>query len=110
VCSSDLYWAINLAMKSLFSFMLFFTLGGVRVDEQTGEALRGDGSRIPGLYAAGRAAVGICANTYACSGLSLADGVFSGRRAGRHCAAANNLNEMEESPSCRTPTAIASTS
>lgn len=33
------------------------------------------------LYAAGRAAVGICSNSYV-SGLSLADCVFSGRRAG----------------------------
>ncbi len=39
------------------------------------------------LYAAGRTAVGICSNSYV-SGLSLADCVFSGRRAGRHAAAA----------------------
>lgn len=82
------YWAVNMAMKNKFSFMMFFTLGGIRVDEETGEALTANGARIAGLYAAGRAAVGICANTYACSGLSLADGVFSGRRAGRNCAAA----------------------
>jgi len=42
---------------------------------------------VPGLYAAGRTAVGICSNSYV-SGLSLADCVFSGRRAGRHIATA----------------------
>lgn len=92
------YWAVNLAMKSRVSFMMFFTLGGIRVDERTGEALRPDGSRIAGLYAAGRAAVGICANTYACSGLSLADGVFSGRRAGRHAATGEGAGADSLSP------------
>ncbi|MFI5495231.1 FAD-binding protein [Actinoplanes sp. NPDC051859] len=62
------------------------TLGGLRVDEETGHVLRADGSRIPGLYAAGRTAVGICSHNYV-SGLSLADCVFSGRRAGRSAAA-----------------------
>jgi 3-oxo-5alpha-steroid 4-dehydrogenase len=58
------------------------TLGGLAVDEDTGQVLRADGSPIDGLYAAGRSAVGICSNSYV-SGLSLADCVFSGRRAGR---------------------------
>jgi len=57
------------------------TLGGLRVDEETGQVRRADGSTIPGLYAAGRTAIGICSNSYV-SGLSLADCVFSGRRAG----------------------------
>jgi len=59
------------------------TLGGLVVSEETGQVLRSDGSPIAGLYAAGRTAVGICSNSYV-SGLSLADCVFSGRRAGRH--------------------------
>jgi len=58
------------------------TLGGLVVAEDTGQVLRADGSPIEGLYAAGRSAVGICSNSYV-SGLSLADCVFSGRRAGR---------------------------
>jgi 3-oxo-5alpha-steroid 4-dehydrogenase len=57
------------------------TLGGLAVDEDTGQVRRPDGSTIGGLYAAGRTAVGICSNGYV-SGLSLADCVFSGRRAG----------------------------
>ncbi len=59
---------------------LMLTLGGLVVEEDTGQ-VRG----VPGLYAAGRNAVGICSNSYV-SGLSLADCVFSGRRAGRHAA------------------------
>ncbi len=61
------------------------TLGGLAVSEQTGQVLRADGSAVPGLYAAGRSAVGLCSNSYV-SGLSLADCVYSGRRAGRSAA------------------------
>jgi 3-oxo-5alpha-steroid 4-dehydrogenase len=61
------------------------TLGGLKVDEGTGQVLNADGAGVPGLYAAGRNAVGICSNSYV-SGLSLADCVFSGRRAGKHAA------------------------
>jgi 3-oxo-5alpha-steroid 4-dehydrogenase len=63
----------------------FISLGGLVVDEETGEVKRADGSVIPGLYAAGRTAVGVCSEKYV-SGLSIADCVFSGRRAGRHAA------------------------
>jgi 3-oxo-5alpha-steroid 4-dehydrogenase len=63
------------------------TLGGLVVAEATGQVLGADGSPVPGLYAAGRTAVGLCSNSYV-SGLSLADCVFSGRRAGAHAAAA----------------------
>ncbi len=61
------------------------TLGGLVVDEQTGAVQRDDGTSVPGLYAAGRNAVGVCSQQYV-SGLSIADCVFSGRRAGRHAA------------------------
>lgn len=61
------------------------TLGGLRVDGKTGLVLRGDNTSIGGLYAAGRTAVGICSNGYV-SGLSLADSVFAGIRAGEHAA------------------------
>ncbi|MFC4373461.1 FAD-binding protein [Nocardia halotolerans] len=61
--------------------MPMLTLGGLLVDEETGAVRAEAGGVIPGLYAAGRAAVGICSNGYV-SGLSLADCVFAGRRAG----------------------------
>jgi 3-oxo-5alpha-steroid 4-dehydrogenase len=63
------------------------TLGGLVVDPGTGHVLDADGTPIAGLYAAGRSAVGLCSRSYV-SGLSIADCVFSGRRAGRHAAAA----------------------
>jgi 3-oxo-5alpha-steroid 4-dehydrogenase len=57
------------------------SLGGLRVDEHSGAALDEQGQPIAGLYAAGRTALGIPSHLYI-SGLSLADCVFSGRRAG----------------------------
>tara|TARA_B100000767_G_scaffold158098_1_gene148539 strand:+ start:1518 stop:3158 length:1641 start_codon:yes stop_codon:yes gene_type:complete len=57
------------------------SLGGLVVDELTGQVKSSAGKGIAGLYAAGRTAVGVASNNYV-SGLSIADGVFSGRRAG----------------------------
>jgi 3-oxo-5alpha-steroid 4-dehydrogenase len=76
---------LDVSLRSLPAPML--TLGGLTVDEVTGQVLRPDAGGIPGLYAAGRTAVGICSSSYV-SGLSLADCVFSGRRAGDHAARA----------------------
>ena len=61
-----------------------FTLGGLSTDRE-GAALDGGGRRIPGLYAAGRTAASLAAHHYA-SGISLGDGSFFGRRAGRRAA------------------------
>ncbi|PQM49024.1 3-oxo-5-alpha-steroid 4-dehydrogenase [Mycobacterium talmoniae] len=61
------------------------TLGGVRVAEDTGAVLNAAGDPIPGLFGAGRTAVGVCSESYV-SGLSIADCVFSGRRAGASAA------------------------
>jgi 3-oxo-5alpha-steroid 4-dehydrogenase len=74
------YYAIDFSVSNRFAPMLAFTLGGLVVDEATGGVKREDGSTIGGLYAAGRTAIGVCSNSYV-SGMSLADGVFSGRRA-----------------------------
>lgn len=77
------FYAFDLTIgRSPFFPSPSITLGGLVVDEASGQVLRKDGSPIPGLYAAGRNAVGICSASYV-SGLSLADCVFSGRRAGR---------------------------
>lgn len=62
------------------------TLGGLQVNEKTGNVVNDKGEDIPGLFAAGRNAVGVCSNSYV-SGLSIADCFFSGRRAGRNAAA-----------------------
>ncbi len=63
------------------------TLGGLDVDGATAAVRRPDGTRIAGLFAAGRAAAGVASRSYV-SGLSLADCVFSGRNAGRSAATA----------------------
>jgi len=61
-----------------------FTLGGLHTDTD-GRVLDPVGDPIPGLYAAGRATSGIAVGSYS-SGLSLGDGIFFGRRAGRSAA------------------------
>jgi len=65
------------------------TLGGLVVKGDSGLVTRDDGTVIKGLYAAGRNAVGVCSNSYV-SGLSVADCLFSGRRAGAHAAKAKS--------------------
>jgi 3-oxo-5alpha-steroid 4-dehydrogenase len=76
------FFAINCSTDSVGYPPTSFTLGGLAVDEGTGQVLNTDGKAIAGLYAAGRTAVGIPSNFYV-SGLSIADCVFSGRRAGQ---------------------------
>jgi len=75
------YFAINAGIKSKRFPCPTLTLGGLVVDERTGQVKGEDGGVIPGLYAAGRNAVGVCSRQYV-SGLSIADCVYSGRRAG----------------------------
>ena len=77
------YWLIDCSVRPrLFYPAPVLTLGGLTVAPVPGQVLRADGTPVEGLYAAGRTAAG----SYV-SGLSLADCVFSGRRAGRHAAA-----------------------
>lgn len=61
-----------------------FTLGGLATTLDA-EVLHVSGDPIPGLFAAGRSAAGLAAWGYA-SGVSLGDGSFYGRRAGRRAA------------------------
>jgi 3-oxo-5alpha-steroid 4-dehydrogenase len=63
-----------------------FTLGGL-LTSLDAEVLHVSGEPIPGLSAAGRCTAGLAAWGYA-SGISLGDGSFYGRRAGRSAAAA----------------------
>jgi len=83
------FYAVNVSAKSALFPCTAMSVGGLKVDEDSGEVRRADGSVIQGLYAAGRTAVGLCSNLYV-SGLSAADCIFSGRRAAEHasrCAA-----------------------
>ena len=77
------YYAIDCSLGSKRHLCAVMTLGGLAVNERTGQVLNESGSPIAGLYAAGRNAVGICSRQYV-SGLSLAACVYSGRRAARH--------------------------
>lgn len=61
------------------SYYATFTLGGLVATV--------DGEVLPGLFAAGRTTAGIAAGGYV-SGISLGDGTFFGRRAGRSAALA----------------------
>lgn len=80
------YALLDISIKPSVAYPCpMLTLGGLAVDERSGAVLGTGGTAISGLYAAGRTAVGLCSNSYV-SGLSLADCVFSGRRAGRSAA------------------------
>ena len=74
------FYANDIGTKAKMSPTSSITVGGLVVDEDTGEVLSSEGGKVPGLYAAGRTAVGICSHYYV-SGLSLGDCVFSGCRA-----------------------------
>ena len=78
------YVAMNVSLANRYSFITFHTLGGLALEETTGAVRRADNTLIAGLYAAGRATGSIPSRTYI-SGLSLADCVFTGRRAARAC-------------------------
>lgn len=76
------YWAVNVSIDAPLFPLPTLTLGGLKVNEATGQVLRSNGEGIIGLFAAGRSAIGVCSNLYV-SGLSVADCVFSGRRAAK---------------------------
>ncbi|MBK7947427.1 MAG: FAD-binding protein [Deltaproteobacteria bacterium] len=61
-----------------------FTLGGLATDVD-GRILDPEGRPMRGLYGAGRSTSGLAVGGYS-SGLSLGDGTFFGRRAGRAAA------------------------
>jgi len=74
----DLTW-----QKALYTV---FTLGGLRTSP-AGAVLTPDGDPVAGLFAAGRTTSGLAAQGYN-SGLSLSDGTFFGRVAGKSAARA----------------------
>lgn len=75
------FYAIDISVDNPYVPCPVITLGGLVVNEETGNVKNKEGKDIKGLYAGGRTAIGICCNIYV-SGLSIADGIFSGRRAG----------------------------
>lgn len=90
------FYGIDISVRPSLTYPVpGLTLGGLTVDGQTGLVIDEQGRQIPGLYAAGRTAVGICSHSYV-SGLALADCVFSGRRAGEHATSADTGEELLE--------------
>ncbi|SDS08103.1 FAD-binding protein [Pseudomonas oryzae] len=79
------FYAIDVSIRSRLFPLSAMTVGGLRVDEDSGQVLRADDTPIGGLYAAGRTAIGLPSHLYI-SGLSAADCIFSGRRAAAHVA------------------------
>ena len=77
------FYIMDISIDSTLAPLPCLTLGGLMVNEETGEVLNQDNKEIPGLYAAGRTAIGISSNIYV-SGLSVADCIFSGRRIGQN--------------------------
>jgi 3-oxo-5alpha-steroid 4-dehydrogenase len=86
------YYALNISADSGSFPCPTITLGGLKIDETSGAVLDARDRPITGLYAAGRTAVGIASNGYV-SGLSLADCLWSGRRAGTHAASSKPGNQ-----------------
>jgi 3-oxo-5alpha-steroid 4-dehydrogenase len=89
------YYALDISANSKTFPCPTITLGGLKVNEQSGAVLDAQGRDIPGLYAAGRCAVGVASNGYV-SGLSIADCLFSGRRAGAAVADSSSLSRKRE--------------
>jgi len=86
------FYAINASYDYFYVPCPSLTLGGLVVNEDSGLVKHQSGQDIQGLYAAGRSAVGIPSKGYV-SGLSIADCIFSGRRAAQHAAEQNNHSQ-----------------
>lgn len=87
------YYALDISAGNRSFPCPSITLGGLRINEASGAVVNAAGQDIAGLYAAGRTAVGIASNSYI-SGLSIADCLWSGRRAGRAAAGVDALQAM----------------
>jgi len=72
--------AIDIGLSAKLFPCPTLTLGGLKVNEATGAVQNEKGNDIAGLYAAGRNAIGVASWNYV-SGLSIADCIYSGRRA-----------------------------
>ncbi len=74
------FYATDIGASCRLAPIPALTMGGLVVDEESGQVLDSQRQPVKGLFAAGRTAIGICSNYYV-SGLSLADCVWSGWRA-----------------------------
>jgi 3-oxo-5alpha-steroid 4-dehydrogenase len=79
------FHAVDISIHNKKYLCPSISLGGIVVDEGTGQALDEQGVPIPKLFAAGKNAKGVSSHRYV-SGIALADCVYSGRIAGRSAA------------------------
>ena len=100
------YYALDISAGNRRNPLPAIPMGGLMVDEDTGHVLDREGNSIRGLYAAGRAAVGIPSGFYV-SGSALADCVFSGRRAAAHAVSGVTASANAESGASEQSTGIA---
>ena len=77
------FYGIDISLDAKLFPCPALTLGGLKINESTGQVLDNDGKVVKGLYASGRNAIGVSSKNYV-SGLSVADCIFSGRRAAQH--------------------------
>ncbi len=75
--------AYDVGLKN--TFMPVHTFGGLQTNTDA-QVINAWGDPIPGLYASGRTSAGLPVAPYIGSGVSIGDGTFFGRRAGRHAA------------------------
>lgn len=75
--------AYDVGLKN--TFMPVHTFGGLQTNTDA-QVINAWGEPIPGLYATGRTSAGLPVAPYIGSGVSIGDGSFFGRRAGRHAA------------------------
>ena len=77
------FYGIDISLDAKLFPCPALTLGGLKINESTGQVLDNDGKVVKGLYASGRNAIGVSSKNYV-SGLSVADCIFSGRKAAQH--------------------------
>lgn len=77
------FYGIDIGLDAKLFPCPALTLGGLKINEANGQVLDEKGNAVKGLYASGRNAIGVSSKNYV-SGLSVADCIFSGRRAARH--------------------------
>ena len=96
------WYALDASIDSDLMPCPVISLGGLKVSEETGQVINEQGGAIKGLYAAGRAAIGVASNLYV-SGLSIADCVYSGRRAGQHMTSAQTTETQYQEEAVSEP-------
>jgi 3-oxo-5alpha-steroid 4-dehydrogenase len=88
--SNGPFYIMDISIDSKLAPLTTLTLGGLIVNEETGEVLdQQSETRLKGCMLPGERQLVVCSNIYV-SGLSIADCIFSGRRIGQHVSVLRN--------------------